>query len=221
MPSRAESKIVRALKLAVMHRDGNMCHDCKIEGIKFSDDGYQIPLEDSSVCVKKLDLHHIDNNPSNNSMSNLRLLCRSCNQKERVASNKQKHSSEHQSGVYIRESPTELVKRNVDYQEGTAPMKVNGQCEVEFRHWVEARLRSHARHQLLLEEVVNGGAERIGSSQATIQRYLDKMTSEEGILKEFKDEFKHKIICFRHVEQLDEDPMVYEELAWKNRWVSK
>jgi len=206
MASRAESKIIRALKLAVRHRDGNLCFWCKAEGIEFSDEGFQHKDQSSNEksARKKLDLHHIDGKSNNNSMSNLRLYCRSCNQKDRVASNPPKEQSSF-NGVRARKnvSPTEQVKRNLDYQDGSVEMKANDNFEIEFRHWLEAKLRSNPQHRILMKEAIYGGAERCGANPTTTRRYLNKMTSEEGSLKEVKDEFKHKIIVFRHLEASD------------------
>ena len=80
-----------------------------------------------------------------------------------------------------------IIKEEVDYQTGSsAEMKVNDFAEFPFRNWIVAKIRSSANQRILKNEAINGGAEKNDVSPTTTRKYLQKMTSEEGELEEFK-----------------------------------
>lgn len=87
------------------------------------------------------------------------------------------------------EDATTSAKRKVDYSSGTASMRANELFEPEFRRWVRERLTLNGS-PIPKKDILNGGAEVTGCSQPAARRYLDKMTSPEGELEEFKEGHK-------------------------------
>ncbi len=149
--------------------------------------------------IDSLVIDHRDNNPRNKDPTNLRLLCRSCNVKAAFPRVRERK--------IIRIDSTEDVRRHVDYQSGSAEMQVNDFCETEYRNWVMAHIRLNG--SITKKEAINAGAERVGANPTTTRKYLDKLTSTEGHLKEFKNQSKERVITFR-IRPNDEDP---EEIA--------
>jgi hypothetical protein len=74
---------------------------------------------------------------------------------------------------------------HIDYTSGSPEMQATELFETPFRNWIKAKL-TLLNHPVLKKELINGGAEEIGCSTATTTRYLAKMTSPEGTLKEVK-----------------------------------
>ena len=142
------------------------------------------------LCVdRKLEIDHIDGNPKNDAYPNLRLLCHPCNIAER---NRQRSKS-----VSVRTpDPTFQLHSNVDYSAGSPEMKVNEQVEVEFRNWAQAKVRldTVADKDTLESDLVDGGAELMGCSIATTTRHLRKLTSSEGPLRRYKNEFRKWVV---------------------------
>ncbi len=116
---------------------------------------------------KKLVVDHIDNNNNNNEFNNLQLLCYSCNGKKNPRGKGKKLSP-----VYIRGD------EYLGVREPSPEMKQNQRCEPIFRQWLEEMINKH--EMLAFEDVLNGGAEKAGCSQASIYRYLQKVCSIEG-----------------------------------------
>jgi hypothetical protein len=83
----------------------------------------------------------------------------------------------------------------IDYREGSPEMQANSYYETAFRDWLLSYLR--ANEFILKDEAVYSGAEVVGCSPTTTARYLKKLTSGMGVLREQKDSTGAVVIVFR------------------------
>lgn len=136
--------------------------------------------EHCRICGRKptdvyLEIDHKDDNPKNNHPDNLQLLCRSDNRKKTGRGRgKQKPGLVQDGSVIDREKIS------------TAEFKKNAHCEPRFRHWLYEEMRKHG--DMLLHEVINGGAEAAGCSPITVKRYLAKVCSNIGLYEIYLDD---------------------------------
>ena len=135
----------------------------------------QISEEDGEYCRMcgklpwegQLIVDHRDNNNSNNSRDNLQLLCRACN--------------------WLKNSKGPLDKCvNESESEDETELQNSKKNEPLFRKYVYHRLYENGEKSIPEKELVNGGAEHIGNSPVTCQRYLNKMCSPEGVLRRWR-----------------------------------
>lgn len=169
------------LKTLLIERNGQKCMFCGAHADRAS-----------------LELDHINENTHDNKLENLRLVHHACNAKAYHANRRARKTglsypcvSERKSDGMPSSSPesvhgdgTLIAKETVDYSEGSPEMQVNDFAETAYRNWSIAMLRQ--RRLMLKKELVNAGAEEVGVSPVTTRRYLDKLTSIKGSLKEFK-----------------------------------
>jgi len=156
-----------------------------------------------SKCMKKeselgkLEIHHIDENPSNQDPPNLRLLCHSCHIKVSIKGNDPKHY-----GIFVERegenlNATAKIKAAVDYQQGSPEMQANDYYELEFRNYIIARLKRTENHKIEKDDAISSGAERTGASINACRNYLMKMASSEGPCYEAKLPSKTRVIRLR------------------------
>lgn len=137
----------------------------------------------------KLQIDHADNNPSNWAPDNLHLLCQTHNLQLRSVPIAKKlrtirwHSAKN---VCVRERQygsvsSKVAKDTLDYRSGSVEMKANNMFEPVFTEWLLAHI------PMSRDEAKNSGAHVVGCSPATTKRYLEKLTSAAGPLREFKD----------------------------------
>ncbi len=152
-------------------RDGEQCARC-----------FEIP-----TTQNKLEIDHVDGCPWNNDPPNLRLLCKRCNvtleNKARVVTSppsaqKERERTEGQSA-------TRVVKEAVNYKHGAPEMQANFLFEVDFRNWLLEKVKDLGHYPR--GDAIAGGAEVVGCSVSTTTKYLAKLVSSEGPLKESKD----------------------------------
>jgi len=151
----------------------------------------------------KLQIDHADNNPSNWDPENLHLLCQKHNLEMR-----QKTAAEH--GRLVREysaknererekargrESTGIVKEMVDFRAGSPEMKANSYYEIRYREWIFRIMREQGF--IIKADEINSGAEVVGCSPLTTSRYLAKLTSSVGTLKETRDATGTIVIAFR------------------------
>ena len=137
---------------------------------------------------KELIIDHKDNNNSNNHPNNWQFLCRSCNYI------KNPRLAERPLDVCVGEKVGEC-----DLFSKPTEISINREKEPEFREYV---IRQVARNgPMKRRELVNTASERIGISQKTATRYLDKMCSSEGefIIRKVG---KHAQVCLRNLLEL-------------------
>jgi hypothetical protein len=76
---------------------------------------------------------------------------------------------------------TKVAKDTIDYWSGSVEMKANSMFEPVFTEWLLANL------PMVRDEARYSGAQIAGCSPMTCERYLKKLTSAVGPLREFKD----------------------------------
>ncbi len=74
-------------------------------------------------------------------------------------------------------------------------IKINREREPLFRKYVEEEVKANV--QVLEQELINSGAEKLGLSIRTTPRYLTKMCSALGILQRIKIKKEYYIIMKR------------------------
>jgi len=132
----------------LVSRDGQFCKGCG-----------------ALASEKPLVIDHRDNNNRNNDLSNLQILCRSCN---------------------YQKNPRRPVDMCVSEEESP------DQSELEVSRTKEPSFRKFVCHQISEEksipeqELINSGSEYSGISPVTAKRYLNKMCSKVGIYQRRK-----------------------------------
>lgn len=160
------------------------------------------------VCKRKptqvrLEIDHADNNPSNWDPDNLHLLCQRHNLKMRqVTVREHKRLIAHYSAmnVYERERErgnpsTSALKTLVDYRQGSPEMQVSSWCDEQYRNWILTYIKANGF--IPKEEAIYSGAEIVGNSPTTCQRYLKKLISAAGPLEQKRDATGTVVITYR------------------------
>jgi len=151
----------------------------------------------------KLQIDHADNNPDNWDPDNLHLVCRQDNIKLRqmsIAEHRKWIEKYSAKNVCVRarergRESTHRIKELVEYREATPEMKANSYFETQFREWLMAVLREN--RFILKKEAIYSGAEVVGCNPTTIVRYLGKLTSSAGNLKESRDATGAMVVTFK------------------------
>jgi hypothetical protein len=130
---------------------------------------------------RKLEVDHIDNNNKNNNPSNWQYLCYSCNyiKNPRLEEREPLDVCESVSGPF--DIPSEI--------------KINRTKEPLFRKYAEEEVKANV--QVLEQELINSGAEKLEFSPVTANRYLKKMYSSAGKLQRIKTKEEYYIIMKR------------------------
>jgi len=157
-------------------RDGELCQLC-----------HKVP-----TTFYGLDIDHVDGDKNNNRESNLRLLCRRCNvsleNKRRAVSPSVHGERENQR--------TRIVKGAVAYGEGSPEMQANLLFETRFRAWLLHYIKDNGF--IPKHEAVNSGAEVVGCNPITSAKYLSKLTSLYGPLREIKGMLGETVIVHKN-----------------------
>jgi hypothetical protein len=155
-------------------------------------------MRDGEHCVncgagptntQPLEIDHADCNPVNNAPANLHLLCKPCNLTLRQVGPKEharlvsKYSANNECVcVCANGNPsTEISKAVIGYESGSTEMRANSYYEVTFRRWILEQVGKVP--MIPKQDAIYSGAEIVGCSPATIERYLKKLTSSAGILQ--------------------------------------
>lgn len=93
-------------------------------------------------------------------------------------------------------SPSDSVKKLVDYQSGSAEMQGNDYFEIPYWRWLIKAILHSEEKRLGKNYAINAGAWSVGCSPTTSRKYYEKIVS-GGPLVEFKDEFKRKCVKVR------------------------
>jgi hypothetical protein len=128
----------------VAQRDGECCKRCGARSTE-----------------RQLILDHIDNNPKNNRLDNLQILCRPCN--------------------YLKNPrrPVNLCVSGGVVETKSAEITINQTKEPQFRKYLLHELNE--RGSLPLKDFIYSSAEIIQISPETAKRYLNKICSSAGI----------------------------------------
>ena len=127
----------------IAFRDGEYCRCCGV-----------LPHE------RQLVIDHKDNDNSVHDLSNLQLLCRTCN--------------------YLK-NPRPLDNVSECLNEDETELQKSSRLEPLFRKYVLHEINELGEVPEL--DLINSGAEEIGISPVTAKRYLNKMCSSRGILQ--------------------------------------
>ena len=155
---------------------------------------------DGEKCVScpeigSLVIDHIDGDRRNHNLNNLRLLCRRHNYLESVSARPFPLEREREEIDPNGLPATEAIKNRIDFQTGSTEMQVNDFFETHFRNWVKAKVRSEG--EIDKKDAINAGAEEVGANPSTTRKYLDKLISSKGPLKEIKNSDRRKVIRFK------------------------
>lgn len=195
-------------------RDGEHCQHCgavptnpisavRVEVNSAAGGVSYIPSAALRRRVKKseitLEIDHINEDKHDERPENKQLLCKTCNVGKQNRA-RAKRPSDLSVGVGERMraegcSATRVVKAVVDFAHGSAEMQAAGQCELPFRRWVMAVLGS--TDHVEKRDLIYSGAETVGCSPSTAERYLEKMTSSAGALKEARDSMGGTVIMMK------------------------
>ena len=130
---------------------------------------------------RELVIHHKDNNNSNNNYSNQILLCRKCNYLVHPRLSERE--------------PLDVCGGVSEPFDTPSEIKINREKEPLFRKYAEEEVKANA--QVLEQELINSGAEKLGLSIRTTPKYLTKMCSALGILQRIKIKKEYYIIMKR------------------------
>lgn len=111
---------------------------------------------------RQLVIDHIDNDNSNNELSNLQLLCRPCNYRKNPR-------------------PVDVCEREKEQPEPLSEIEINRTKEPQFKTYLAQRINE--AETVPEHDIVYSSAEVCGVSPTTTKRYLLKCCSTEGIYK--------------------------------------
>jgi len=160
---RFNSRRGRKLYKKIVGRDREECKRCKRK-----------PPEVSLV------IHHEDNNPNNNSLSNLSLRCRRCNYLENPRM--KERTPVDYGGVGVGED----VKEKVDFGYESS-ISINREKEPLFYPYVDQRLDESPNGVVDADDLEYSSAWDLKISQRTTAQYLKKACSSAGPYELFKD----------------------------------
>jgi len=191
MPNRFQVKQHEIAYKFIAARDGEYCLICKGDG----------KLKKS--VETKLQIDHADNNTKNWGPANLHLVCQKHNlwlrqmtaqaHRKTIYAYSAKNEREREKKLGV--ETTHAIKELVDYRSGSTEMQANSYYETYFREWLLGELLRLG--SMPKKEAINSGAEVVGCSQVTTRRYIEKLTSAVGNLKERKDGSGVVIVTFR------------------------
>ncbi|MBI1804830.1 MAG: HNH endonuclease [Ignavibacteriae bacterium] len=185
--SRMNARKARAALLFVLKRDGCRCNNR--DGRLFHNPQCKKTSDENSLL-----LDHIDNDPENNDPSNWQVLCRSCNTKKngrgrskRGERARAKVDNSHKMRLIEREGMSEETKPS------STEMKKSIEYRTKYRSWIINKVFREER--VTEQEAIDGGSEHVECSQQAARRYLQQLSSSEGILAvEVVQEVKYVIL---------------------------
>jgi len=178
-------------------------HELAYSFIKARDGEYCLQCRVHPLLGKPLQIDHADNDPMNWDPNNVHLLCQAHNLEMRGKTvQEHKELIEFYSARNERErerdrgtEATSRVKDLVDFRNASPEMKANSYYENQYRDWLLTEIKE--KKAVTKDDAINSGAEVIGSSPLSTTRYLKKMTSSAGVLKEIKDAMGNTMITFK------------------------
>jgi hypothetical protein len=166
---------------------------------------------DTEKCFKcgrrppevRLEINHIDGDPFNNNPKNLNLMCHPCNVSDSwirrrspdfcsPTSERERKSRDEAEGErrglesFDNARDPESLER--DFSDCSVEIRKSMEMEPTFRTWLMDQIIMR-KEPIPRKEAIYSGAERVGGSPETVERYLHKLTSPLGPLREYKGEF--------------------------------
>lgn len=159
----------------ISQRDGDYCKCCG-----------KLPREANLV------LDHKDNDNTNNSHTNLQILCRACNYMKNP-----------------RKEPLDMcVSENEDKVKGSCLLKSEISQPI-FREFILEEIDNTDCQMIEWKDAIDMGAEKANISQTTAKRYLEKMITKYGPLI-LRESSGYKGIARRHLEDAKNPPQIYQ-----------
>lgn len=160
----------------ISKRDGNYCKCCG-----------ELPHEVDLV------LDHRDNDNTNNSHTNLQILCRACNYMKNP-----------------RKEPLDMCVSDKERVLEETSLEKNKRTEPAFREFILKEIDCSGWQMLDWSEAIDMGAEKIGISQMTVERYLKKMITKYGPLRLYEGNDGYKSVSRRYFEESKKPPEIYQ-----------
>lgn len=159
-----------------------------------------------------LEIDHVNEDKNDWRLENLQLLCKSHNvgKSNRLRPRRSKNRVSGDLCVCVcsgdqkcricrlgkeGQPGTRIGKTVVDYAHGSPEMQASGFYELAFRDWVLRTLRG--TDHVEKEDLIHSGAEIVGCSSSTAERYLRKLTSSAGPLLERRDMLGRTVILLK------------------------
>lgn len=188
MPKRFTPKVHDTLYRFIAARDGEYCLD---------------PSCHKRPPKVRLEIDHADNDPSNWDPDNLHLLCQRHNLKMRQMTTREhirliKAYCDFNVCVCVREKglkDTPEIREIIDFRCGSTEMQANSHYEPVYRDFIFRVL--NAQGEAEKKDLNNSASHYCGCSPVTGRRYLEKLTSSIGPLKEAKDGIGNVIVVYR------------------------
>jgi len=127
---------------------------------------------------RKLEVDHIDNNNSNNNPNNWQYLCYTCNYIKNPRLNERE--------------PLDVCVGVSQPFDIPSEIKINRTKEPLFRKFVEEMIMEYG--EVSVQELIDSGAEKLGLSPRTTERYMRKLYSSAGRYQRIKKGTEHYII---------------------------
>ncbi len=183
--SRLNSRELKYIKSFLMGKYGSICQ-----------------MDKKEYPMRKLVVDHIDNNPLNNEESNLQLLCQSCN----ISKNPPYKIINKDVDNFSLGGSEDVIGSESGYENNSTPFGMNSypvwkrlKSEPIFRNWLEENMR--IKLTMLVEQVINDGANIADCSTKTARTYLNKLVYDTGPYYIYED-----------------DKTGVEYLKWKNEF---
>ena len=110
------------------------------------------------------------------------------------------HAREREEG----KASTRIAREALDFRSPEAPttMQANFLYELDFRKWLLSHVLEHGF--IPKADAIAAGAEIVGCSPLTTQRYIAKLTSSVGVLREVKDMVGESVLTWKDGYKPDE-----------------
>jgi len=182
----------------VKKQNGEYCVGCRIGLIC-----RRLKEGEKPFVTNILFIDHIDNNPKNNILENMQLLCSACN---KIKNPSQKESDSIPSGI----KNAEMIRGDIQ--------------EKKYRKRIDRTIDKH--NWIKVDDAINAGAEHLTTDEITIspvttKRYLQKLTSLVGNFSVKEDWVCRTIDLQRLTEWLEEIDVHKEILEEKLQAIEK
>ena len=174
------------------HADWNLrllCRTCNLAlGCGWADEG-KGGMRDVCVCVCKKPC---------DAMQRRQKTTRGARREDRAEENAKARDRERSEGQIA----TRVVRRAIDFSRGSPEMAANATYENKFRRYVLTEIRTDG--SISEDEAKFSGAEEVGCSPATAERYLGKLIHKRGPLQVIQDSAGINQLAFKERLSIEE-----------------